>query len=61
MARISIIRLQAAYAKVAAMVVSDPVFIPVFERLNAEIAAYEMEGDIVARAKAIVNRQKAIA
>lgn len=61
MAQITITRLQAAYAKVAALVVHDPVYIPIFERLDAEIAAFETAGDIVARARAVLNRQKAIA
>jgi hypothetical protein len=61
LAQITLIRLQAAYAKVAALVVANPVFIPIFERLNAEIATFEMQDDIVARARAVVSRQKAIA
>ncbi len=61
MAQITLIRLQVAYAKVAALVVADPVFIPIFERLTAEIATFEMQDDIFARARAVVSRQKAIA
>jgi hypothetical protein len=61
LAQITLIRLQAAYSKVAALVVADPVFMPIFERLTGEIAAFEMQDDIVARARAVVSRQKAIA
>ena len=47
-------RLYAAREKVARMVVADPVYAPVFERLEREIAAREAT-DVVARARAIAQ------
>jgi hypothetical protein len=60
LAQITLIRLQAAYAKAAALVVADPVFIPIFERLTAEIATFEMQDDIVARARAVLDKTPSV-
>lgn len=51
-------RLYAARAKVARLVVFDPVYAPVFERLEREIAARE-NTDVLARARAIVQNDAA--
>jgi hypothetical protein len=51
-----LVRLRAAVAK---LVCEDPVYIPVFERLEKEISALE-ETDPVARARAILANQKAM-
>ncbi len=51
-------RLYAARAKVARAVVADPVYAPIFERLEREIAAREAT-DILARARAIVQNDAA--
>ena len=61
MAKSDLERLQAAYLKVAALVTHDPVYVPILERLEAELAAIEINGDVVRRAKAITARQRAIA
>ena len=53
-------RLRAAHAKVAKLVIVDPVYVPIFERLEAELAALEAKGDAVARARAILARQSAM-
>ncbi len=53
--------LQSAYRKVAALVLHDPVYLPIFERIEREIAAYEAEGDLISRARAVAARHKAVA
>ncbi|ANL47951.1 hypothetical protein AMC87_CH03298 [Rhizobium phaseoli] len=52
-----LVRLRAAVAK---LVVENPVYAPIFERLEIEIASLEAS-DPVARARAILAGQKAIA
>ena len=54
-------RLKAARATVAELVVEDSVYAPIFARIEAEIAAEELRGDPIARARAIVAGQKAMA
>lgn len=49
-------RLHRARDKVANMVVADPVFAPIFQRLEAEIAEAEAAGDLVARARAVAQK-----
>ncbi|MEI4231478.1 hypothetical protein [Roseovarius sp. D22-M7] len=44
--------LQSAYAKVAVLVLHDPVYLPIFERIEREIAALEVKGDAISRARA---------
>lgn len=53
----SLNRLKAARAKVARMVISDPVYAPIFERVEAEIAELEAiaANDVVARARAVIQ------
>ena len=53
--------LQSAYRKVAALVLQDPVYLPIFERIEREIAAMEAEGDVISRARAVAARHKAVA
>ncbi|MCB5409167.1 hypothetical protein [Pseudogemmobacter faecipullorum] len=45
----------------AALVVADPVYLPVFERIEHELAAYEAKDDAISRARAIAARHKAAA
>ncbi|MGH1455116.1 MAG: hypothetical protein ACRBBV_18330 [Paracoccaceae bacterium] len=52
--------LKAAYCKAAALVIADPVYLPVFERLQHEIACFERQEDVIERAKAIAERHKAV-
>lgn len=54
-------QLKAAYAKVAVLVIEDPVYLPVFERIEREIALFEKQDDAIQRAKAIAERYKAVA
>ena len=55
-------RLQAALSKVAQLVVDDPTFIPVFERLGRELANIPSQNDAVDRARALLRtpRQNAM-
>jgi hypothetical protein len=54
-------KLKAAYSKAAALVIEDPVYLPIFERIEREIALFEKHDDAIQRAKAIAERYKAIA
>ena len=51
-------RLRRAHAKVARLVVADPVYSPIFLRLEAEIADAEamLSGDILARVRAVARQ-----
>lgn len=51
-------RLRRAHAKVARLVVADPVYSPIFLRLEAEIADAEsmLSGDVLARARAVARQ-----
>jgi len=53
--------LQAAYLKVAALVIEDGAYLPIFERIDHEIATYEKQDDLIQKAKAVVARHKAVA
>lgn len=53
--------LQAAYLKAAALVVEDPAYLPIFERIEHEIAIFEKQVDVIQRAKAVAARYKAVA
>ncbi|OWY04709.1 hypothetical protein B6V75_00715 [Thioclava sp. F1Mire-8] len=50
-------RLKVARAKVARMVVADPVYAPIFERIESDIAELEAiaANDVLARARALVQ------
>ena len=61
MAILEIKRLQAAYAKVAILVIHDQIYLPIFLRLEAEIAAAETTDDAIGRARAIAGLHRAIA
>lgn len=47
--------LKEARRKVAELVMIDRVYLPVFERLENELAARERDEDLFERAKAVVN------
>ena len=55
-------RLQVAIGKVAQLVVDDPTFIPVFERLERELANIRSQNDAIDRARALLRapRQNAM-
>jgi len=51
-------RLQAALETVAALIAKDPVYIPIFERLEREIALEQRHTDALARARAVLHRRE---
>jgi len=53
--------LKTAYSKAAALVIEDPVYLPVFERIELEIALFEKQDGAIQRARAIAERYKAVA
>ncbi len=53
--------LQSAYTKVATLVLTDPVYLPIFVRIEREIAILESDGDAISRARAVAARHKAVA
>ena len=48
-------RLKAARNKVAQLVLIDRVYLPIFERLESEIGARELEDEMIERAKELVR------
>lgn len=53
-------RLHRARDKVARLVVADPVYAPIFQRLESEIAEAEAAEDIVARARAVAQKASGV-
>ena len=53
--------LQTMHRMAAALVVADPVYLPLFERIELELATHEAKDDAISRARAISARQKAVA
>ena len=53
--------LQEMHRKAAVLVLADPVYLPIFERIEHELAAYEAQGDAIARARAVAARYRAVA
>jgi hypothetical protein len=53
-------KLKAAYSKAAQLLIADPVYLPIFERIESEIALFEKQGDTIQRAKAIAKSYKAV-
>ncbi len=45
----------------ADLVLADPVYVPIFERIEREIAALKGQGDAISRARAIAASHKAVA
>ncbi|MCB5411891.1 hypothetical protein [Pseudogemmobacter faecipullorum] len=60
-AHVTLAELQKMHRMAAALVVADPVYLPVFERIEQELAAYEAKDDAVSRARAISARYRAAA
>jgi len=58
-ARALLDRLRKAQAKTARLVVDDPAYVPIFTRLETEIAEAEaaLSGDVVARARAVARQR----
>ncbi|WP_444443330.1 hypothetical protein [Rhodobacter capsulatus] len=45
----------------AALVVADPVYLPLFERIELELAAHQAKDDAISRARAIAACHRAVA
>lgn len=54
-------RWYAARRKAAALVLTNPVYTPIFERVDREIYILENQQDTISRARAVVARHKAVA
>lgn len=52
--------LQKMQRMAAALVVADPVYLPIFERIEHELAVFTAQGDAISRARAIAVRHKAV-
>ena len=52
---VSIEELRKAHHTVAQLVMIDHVYLPIFKRLKDEIAAKELEVDLIDEARAVVN------
>lgn len=52
-------RLRNAHAIVAGLTVENPVYAPIFERLDRELKKAEAEDDVLVRARAVVALYKA--
>ncbi|RGP37736.1 hypothetical protein [Pseudotabrizicola alkalilacus] len=60
-APVTLPELQKMHRMSAALVITDPVYLPVFERIEHELATYEAKDDAISRARAIAARQRAVA
>jgi hypothetical protein len=60
-APVTLSELQSMHRMAAAMVIADPVYLPIFERIEHELATFEAQGDAINRARAIAARYKAAA
>lgn len=53
--------LQKMHLMAAALVLANPVYLPIFERIEYELSSYEAKGDAISRARAVAARQRAAA
>ncbi|WP_444451454.1 hypothetical protein ACTTAI_10700 [Rhodobacter capsulatus] len=53
--------LQKMHRMAAALVVADPVYLPLFERIELELAAHQAKDDAINRARAIAACHRAVA
>lgn len=60
-APVTLEELQSMHRMAAALVIADPVYLPIFERLEQELAALEAKEDGISRARALLALQKAVA
>ena len=51
--------LQKMHRMAAELVIADPVYLPIFERIEHELAVFEAQGDAISRARAIAARHRA--
>jgi hypothetical protein len=60
-AAVTLSDLQKMHRMAAALVVADPVYLPIFERIEHELAVFHAQDDAVSRARAIAARHRAAA
>ena len=53
--------LQSAHRKLAVLVCHDPAYLPIFERIEKEIAILNASGDVISRARAVAALHKQVA
>ena len=53
-------RLQAALETIAALIIDDPVYLPIFERLEREIELERNRADTMARARAVLRQKEMV-
>jgi hypothetical protein len=58
---VTLSELQTMHRMAATLVIADPIYLPIFERIEQELAAFEAKGDAISRARAIAARHKAAA
>lgn len=51
--------LQKMHRMAAVLVIADPVYLPIFERLEHELAVFEAKDDAISRARAIAALHRA--
>ena len=51
--------LQKMHRMAAVLVIADPVYLPIFERLENELAVFEAKDDAISRARAIAALHRA--
>jgi hypothetical protein len=61
MDNIDIKSLQSAHRKMAVLVLHDPAYLPIFERIEKEIALLSDMGDTISRARAVAALHKQVA
>jgi len=59
-APVTLPELQKMHRMAATLVISDPTYLPVFERIEHELATYDAKDDAISRARAIAARQRAV-
>jgi len=59
-APVTLDELQRMHRMAAALVIADPVYLPIFERVEHELAIFVAKDDPITMARAIAARQRAI-
>lgn len=56
---VTLSELQQMHRMAAALVVSDPVYLPIFARIESELEIWQTQDDAISRARAIAARYNA--
>lgn len=60
-APVTLAELQKMHRMAASLAVADPVYLPLFERVEHELAIFTAGDDLIGRARAMAARQRAVA